>query len=704
MRFIVYLLTLFFVGTAVAQNPTILQGNYVSNVFGQSNFVLNPNAQTNVANVTVSNATVTRSTTTPLVATSEFLVTTSTATGYADWATRTFDAGMKNQNCEARFTYRGFSVGSTTAQIRQGSNTVAQLTLTPSTDPRIASINFPCGDLSSATTFRLQQATAALTGTNEIGGIYVGLATNMANVAQAEFVGRVTFSTDCLWATSSSTYNSPSDATCTATVIGNVASVAGVKPQLTITDTRPGNYYVVWSGGSLQRNQIATYSFCSTRLSDGTSSVGGYTDPNNMPNQQILSLTGTFQYTTTATRTIALEMKNSDNLNGCAINTSTDNIQFSVYRFPTSSELVVTPETQNVWGGVVYKNQQQSLFIGSAQGSTRSYFNNATWNQPTLLKGKAQVSTTNSGNALGFSIPNLPVGQYKVEISGLMGAGNNSSVTANIDVKCNFYIKETTTSTDVARQAHQDWSVTTSGNEETRDWVNSFSGVFNNTSVATRDFILEAMKFGDATGTNGFCQAFSQTVAGAGLNTNITFLLIPLDQPSNSALYVEGPVKASATGAAISTGYVGQTIQSLQSTFLNMTQGTFTSVTSITLTSGVWLVRANAAVYDNGATYTAYNAACALGNTAADIATNYSVSKAYRFRASMQLNPNNSVNLDEFNGSIGPIIIRSDGTNLYFADGNTMASSSQLVTLACFTQFTSGTMQAGGSIEAVRIN
>jgi hypothetical protein len=37
MKFLVYLMTLLF-STAVAQNPTILQGNYVSNVFGNSNF------------------------------------------------------------------------------------------------------------------------------------------------------------------------------------------------------------------------------------------------------------------------------------------------------------------------------------------------------------------------------------------------------------------------------------------------------------------------------------------------------------------------------------------------------------------------------------------------------------------------------------------------------------------------------------------
>ena len=104
-------MTLLF-STAVAQNPTILQGSYISNVFGNSNFVKNPNAQTNVANVTTVTATVTRSTTTPLVATSEFNVAIGTANGTATWATRAFDAGMKGQNCEARFSYRGFAATS----------------------------------------------------------------------------------------------------------------------------------------------------------------------------------------------------------------------------------------------------------------------------------------------------------------------------------------------------------------------------------------------------------------------------------------------------------------------------------------------------------------------------------------------------------------------------------------------------------------
>ena len=169
------LLTYLTVGTAAvipfagAQNPTILQGSYISNVFGNSNFVLNPNAQTNVANVT--NAT--RSIATPLVATSEFNLNLTSGT-FATWTLRAFDAGMKGQNCEARFSYRGFATATSTAQIVQNSLVVAQLVLTPSTDPRIASINFPCGDLANATTFRIAQTTANMTTVtpNEIGQKY----------------------------------------------------------------------------------------------------------------------------------------------------------------------------------------------------------------------------------------------------------------------------------------------------------------------------------------------------------------------------------------------------------------------------------------------------------------------------------------------------------------------------------------------------
>ena len=594
MKFIVYLLTLFMVGTAVAQNPTILQGNYITNVFGQSNFVLNPNARTDVLNVT--NAT--RSTTTPLVATSEFTLSLTSGTN-ATWTLRAFDQGMKGQNCEARFTYRGFATATTKAELVQNSLVVASLTLTPSTDPRIASINFPCGDLTNLTTFRIAQTTANMTGTNEIGGIYVGLATNQANVAQAETVVVANRATAQSLANAASTdfvYTTE-----TLDVYNEYDTTTGI-----FTPKRSGNYAFTasmlfadsaWTAGNVYsmivlKKAPTAANVCSTYAEiQATGNI--YVQP---------TVSCTINVTVGEQYSIAVYHDRGSATNSFAVGHYNN---LSISRFPTSSELVVTPERQNVWGGVVYTAQQGTVFSGVAAGTTRSSFQNATWNQPTLLKGKAALSTTNSGNVLGFSIPNLPVGQYKVEISGIIGASTSSSTTANASTKCNFYIKETTTSTDVARQSHQDYSYSTASTDETRDWPNSFGGVFNNTSVATRDFILEAMKFQDDTGNIGVCQAFSQTNASATLNTNITFLLTPLDQPSNSALYVQGPVKAAATGSDVTSdyqGYIagtlrsatkGKTYSARSTTLITTSTGT---TASINLNPGIYWCSANSTI------------------------------------------------------------------------------------------------------------
>ena len=590
---------------ATAQNPVILQGNYISNVFGQSNFILNPNAQTNVANVTVSSATVTRSTTTPLVATSEFNITTSTATGYADWTTRTFDAGMKNQNCEARFTYRGFSVGSTTVQIRQGSNTVAQLTLTASTDPRIASINFPCGDLSSATTLRVQQATASLTGTNEIGGIYVGLATNQANVAQAEFVGGYdTLASGTNPTTTSATFASLSGGTATATLLGKATSYDAASGAVTFASLPAGTYYVT----SPMVFASSSGTECRYRLYEDTAATffgNIYTT-----NTSYVNVIGQITLTTTASRVFRVQAIRTAGTGSCTMEMRADvaKSQFQVYRFPTSSELVVTPERQNTWGGVQYTASiNNELFGGSAQ-STASWtaFNNASYNAPSALKGKAAVTTTGSGNDLGISIPNMPTGSYNVDVAGLLNAYISSTVTG-YKVTCNFRLRETTTNTVISNFVSMDQIFGANTNYETQTLEpNFFTGVFINTSVGTRNFIVEAQKSGDTndSSTNiGKCRHYNQNSGQFNTTTSIT--ISPLDQPSNSALYVQGPVLGAQTGAAVSAGYVGEVIEATRTSdvVLSASANTPNDITglSVSLTPGVWEVESFSGIYIQGA-------------------------------------------------------------------------------------------------------
>jgi hypothetical protein len=581
---------------ATAQNPVILQGNYVSNVFGQSNFILNPNAQTNTANVTVSNATVSRSTTTPLVATTEFTITTSTATGFADWATRTFDQGMKGQNCEARFSYRGFSVGSTTVQIRQGSNTVAQLTLTASTDPRIASINFPCGDLSSATTLRVQQATASLTGTNEIGGIYVGLATNQANVAQAELVGTWTMSgaTNCSFSTTSTSYGSPSnystaDADCNNPVVtGDIIS----KGKVLGFDlpAKPGKY-VILVQAPMRRTAGSFGAYF--RLSDGTTNSGNQLIYSGTSGEvwSFNSITLNTEYSTAGTKTFFLDGKVDGPGSGAAVeNAGADNkVVFLAYRFPTSSELVVTPERQNVFGAYKFNGTGGGISIQTGAGSAAPTAN-ITYNNASLTRtpyGKCEATVT--ANDVGCQIKNMPVGTYEVSFSGFL---RTYTAAAAASTTCDFDIYETTTGTPVAANSQGAFSQANNTIMEGKTLI----GIFKQSSVADRNFVIRGRK--QAGATTGYCEFFADTS-----RDNAYLTIKPLDQPSNSALYVQGPVLGAQTGAAIPAGYVGEVITGSTDAATSIAgSNTAKSIATLTLTPGVWLITASAYLDPSGLT------------------------------------------------------------------------------------------------------
>jgi hypothetical protein len=589
MKYLVYLITLLF-STAVAQNPTILQGNYVSNVFGQANFVLNPNAQTSTTNVTVSNATVTRPSpiVTPLVATTEFNVEVTSANGTITWATRSFDAGMKNQNCEARFSYRGFQATSK-AQIKQGANVIAELTLTPSaTDPRIASINFPCGDLSGATTFVITDS-ATLSGTNEIGGIYVGLATNLGQYNAVENWQSFTVSYITGQPTNTTTegfYRRVGDsAQIRYKVIGSLTAalsasnlVWDLPPGLVIdnskTTTRPNGRGYDGSGSAFGTFDTSGYNaaFCEY-TTVGTPGVRPLirkvVATNNVGTYQPVS-TSTFPSTALA---------NTDRFIECVV---TIPIQ------SWNAELVVTPETQNVWGGSRYYGSvaTATIGIGSAEPTGFLPLNSSSMTARRTLTGRCNAPTS-SADDLGCSIENMPVGSYKIEATGLyniiLGSSTNNTV-------CSFEIYETTSSTSVSNGTYK-------RNGQQNGIVyqpSSQSGIFQNSAVATRNFVIRANKtFDDHTTNNGACQVY---IANSGVDiSSFNITVTPIDNNSNSALYVQGPVKASATGTAIPAGSVGEKVTwttppSLQN--VTTTESDWTNA-SITLTSGVWLVTAN---------------------------------------------------------------------------------------------------------------
>ena len=527
------------VATGQGTAPTIVQGDYISNVFGNSNFVKNPNAKLNTKDVTVSNATVARSTTTPLVATSEFTVAIGTANGTATWATRAFDAGMKNQNCEARFTYRGFQATSK-VQIKQSTNVVAELVLTPATDPRIASINFPCGDLSAATTFVVTD-TAILAGTNEIGGIYVGLATNMANVAQAEMYGGIEYSGGATntWNITQTSYASDFAANgSNGTAFGKCTAPATAVPQLICNNMPSGEYQVVWpiylEGGFSNNVSTCRVIEASTGAVAQEVSTASFNTGTAAYTGRPVVITGNVSFSSAGSRTFKLQCRSTAGNIVALRFADQNNAKTVIYRFPSSSELVVTPERQNTFAGIRATGSITNIV------NTSSVWTKLTQASGTLTRtnfGKAKVE---SNNDYSITVENMPVGSYAITVTGQFHA---EAASAGNSTPCIFGISDTVGGTMIAaaqNSGNGDSSLPTQAS-----LANTFTGIYTNSSVANRTFFVQAYRIIGG----GQCYGFASG------DRPLTITIIPLDQPSNSALYVQGPVKAAETGASIPAGY-----------------------------------------------------------------------------------------------------------------------------------------------------
>jgi len=165
---------------------------------------------------------------------------------------------------------------------------------------------------------------------------------------------------------------------------------------------------------------------------------------------------------------------------------------------------------------------------------------------------------------------------------------------------------------------------------------------------------------------------------------------------------VNGPVLGSTTGVAPAAGRVGQVIAAHTTTNTNLTNLAFTAVGSITIPSaGIWSISATAWSNRNGSSITAFNAAAAIMSP-----TNYTTQYGtlYSFRSSAQLNVASAVAWDEWTLCPSSFWVRSDGTNLYFADNTLISSTSQVLTLYVYVGTFSGNIPfCKARLEAVRI-
>jgi len=208
-----------------------LQADYLTGIRTVRNFIQNYGAEQNVNYVTGTNVTVTRNTTAPIEGIGDFSFTIDSATDVVTWASNTFDKKLSGQTCEAKLRYTADANATNVKfQVYQGASLISSVALKNSTTPVPASIIFPCGNLSSATTLKIAGSAATST-VMKVDSVFVGesepvkvdSAVKLINQNAHGFtVGQVLYYTGSTYALA----NANADAT--ADVVGVVSEVVDV--------------------------------------------------------------------------------------------------------------------------------------------------------------------------------------------------------------------------------------------------------------------------------------------------------------------------------------------------------------------------------------------------------------------------------------------------------------------------------------------
>ena len=159
-----------------------IETKVINGVFGYRNLITNPSCKRNIAGITGSSVAAVRNTTTALDGITDCTWNPTATSQTLTYAYDSLPAGLKGQNCEARILYLGdASLVKANVQINSV-NVASDLQLTNSgTNAAVASINYPCGDGSTATTLVLTSTGDAA---NIQYAVYGGQATNLNSGSQ----------------------------------------------------------------------------------------------------------------------------------------------------------------------------------------------------------------------------------------------------------------------------------------------------------------------------------------------------------------------------------------------------------------------------------------------------------------------------------------------------------------------------------------
>lgn len=266
----------------------------------------------------------------------------------------TIPAGMYGRNMVASCLFTVASGTATTEiQAYDGSNVLAEASITSSTTPTRSSVNFiapSSGSLSLRLYANADDSSVA------IDDCYLGPAEgyNIGSAAQAVFIGSAYFATttSCTFARTNTALGVPGDSDCPGPTVevnpgpGTIQTTDTDNLQVTVNNLPPGRYRVVFMGTMGTGGTSSAIA-----INDGTNTYGQIAG-GTTTSQTNYSVEANFEYSSAGNRTFSLYASSASGAVSFYNAVSNARTSFYIYRFPTSQEQTYTPDKlANSWSG-----------------------------------------------------------------------------------------------------------------------------------------------------------------------------------------------------------------------------------------------------------------------------------------------------------------------------------------------------------------
>ena len=179
---------------------------------------------------------------------------------------------------------------------------------------------------------------------------YLGDASNLTHVSQASFIGSAYIATTagCVPTVTSTSLAAMTDTDCPGPTVednpgpGVIQTTDADGPIFTINDLPPGRYRVAFSGGHSLGAAVGS----ALAISDGTDikgTIGTSTSTTRSP----FSIEAQYSYSTTGNRTFQVFGSSGSSTQNILIDGANNTLQFSIYRYPLTSELALKADQTN---------------------------------------------------------------------------------------------------------------------------------------------------------------------------------------------------------------------------------------------------------------------------------------------------------------------------------------------------------------------